>query len=185
MRHGRPVALSSDIRGPGQYNEAMTTDTATETEEKAAFAALLLRERDPFKAALTLFPNNTNRALWIAAHWPKDPEFIALQAAINSKADEMSFLPGKAHFAQQLLDRMEGRRPDGSIIPPSADDYAKIAKIYANVRGFEQKPETAVVNNNVIVQKVIEVPTHGSNEEWEVAVEKQQTELLNVSRSKH
>ncbi len=39
------------------------SDELKESEEKAAYAALLLKERDPFKAALSLFPNNTNRAL--------------------------------------------------------------------------------------------------------------------------
>lgn len=163
----------------------MTADTVTETEEKAAFAALLLRERDPFKAALTLFPNNTNRALFVATKWPTDPEFLALQKSVRENFDELSLLPTKAQFAQLILERMEGKRPDGSIIPPDTEDFAKLGKLFADVLGFIEKPQAPSNSVTLIMPKVIEVPTHGTDEEWELAAGKQQHDLLNVSRSKH
>ena len=163
----------------------MTDTIVTETEEKAAYAALLLKDPDPFRSALALFPNNTNRALWVANHWPQDAEVVGLLAKIRENNDEMSFLPGKPDLARDIWDRMQGKRPDGSIVPPTTEDYAKLAKLYAEVRGFIEKPAAAVVNNNVVVPRAIEVPTHGTDEDWEAAAEKQQQELLNVSRSRH
>lgn len=163
----------------------MTDATVTEIEEKAAYAALLLKDPDPFRAALTLFPDNTNRALWVANHWPKDEEVKTLISKVKENNDEMDFLPGKADLARDIWDRMKGKRPDGSTIPPDSESYTKLAKLYAEVRGFIEKPAAPIVNNNVIVPRAIEVPTHGTTEEWELAAEKQQRELLNVSRSRH
>lgn len=156
-----------------------------ESKEKAAYASLLLKERDPFKAALSLFPNNTNRALWVANHWPNDPEVIEAKTALMQEGGDMGFLPDKAELARDIWNRMQGAvTADGRTIPPTADDYAKLAKLYADVRGFIEKPQNNQ-NVTVVVPKAIEVPTHGTNDEWELAAAKQQQELLNVSRSRH
>lgn len=162
------------------------TNPESVSEEKAAFAALLLRHRDPFKAATILHPDNTNRALWIAAHFPKDAEFLAIMEKMQESIDPMDLLPGKAELAQSIWDRMTGKLDDGKKGYVSADDFGKLAKLYAEVRGFIEKPSTTINNNNnVIVPKAIEVPTHGTDEEWERAALKQQEESLNVSRSRH
>lgn len=157
-----------------------------EPEEKAAFAALLLTERDPFKAALTLFPSNINRALRVATEWTHDPVVRAEQARIKESGGAMSLLPDKAALAADIWDKMQGPiQPNGTRMPPSPDDYTKLAKLYADVRGFIEKSAPIINNNNVIVPKVIEVHNHGTDEDWEVAAERQQQELLNVSRSRH
>lgn len=164
----------------------MTDATDKESEEKAAYAALLLRERDPFKAALSLFPDNTNRALWVANHWPNDSVVKAEQTRLRADDGEMSFLPDKAALAADIWAKMQGTElPNGVVIPPTADEYSKLAKLYADVRGFIEKPSAPSQNVTVIVPKAIEVPNHGSNEDWEAAAERQQRELLNVSRSRH
>lgn len=161
------------------------TEENKESQEKATYAGLLLKERDPFKAALALFPNNTNRALWVANHWPNDPEVIEAKAALVQEGGNMSFLPDKAELARDIWERMQGTTTaDGRTIPPTPDDYAKLAKLYADVRGFIEKPQNNQ-NVTVVVPKAIEVPTHGSNEDWEQAAAKQQQDLLNVSRSRH
>lgn len=162
------------------------TDETNESEEKAAYAALLLKENDPFKAALSLFPNNTNRALRVANEWPKDDEVKAEVKRLRESDDVMSLLPDKADLARDIWQRMQGATlPNGVVIPPTADEYSKLAKLYAEVRGFIEKPSAPSQNVTVVVPKAIEVPTHGTNEEWELAAERQQRELLNVSRSRH
>lgn len=159
--------------------------TPNEAEEKAAFAVLLLKTpNEPFKAAIALFPDNTPRALWVANHWVADPEVLAAIEAIKADKGEMAFLPTKAELAKDIWDRMQGKRPDGSIVPPSPDDYAKLAKLYADIRNFIEKPATGPAVT-VVIPRAIEVPTHGTDDQWELAAEKQQTELLNVSRSRH
>lgn len=156
-----------------------------ESQEKAAYAALLLKERDPFKAALQLFPNNTNRALWVANHWPIDPEVIEAKAALMADAGEMGFLPGKAELANDIWQRMQGTQTaDGRTIPPTAEEYAKLAKLYADVRGFIEKPQTNVnvVNN---IPRVVEMPVFADESEWEAAAARQQRELLANARTRH
>lgn len=163
----------------------MSEATVTESEEKAAYAALLLKERDPFKAALQLFPDNTNRALWVANHWPNDAEVKAEQERLIGVDDGASFLPSKAELARDIWQRMQGTTlPSGVVIPPTPEEYAKLAKLYADVRGFIEKPQTNV-NVTTNVQRVVEVPVFQDESSWEAAAARQQRELLNNARTRH
>ena len=162
----------------------MTDQNESESKEKAAYAALLLREREPFKAALVLFPNNTNRALWVASNWPNDDEVKAEKLRLSAE-DVDSFLLSKREFLQDIEQRMRGTiYSNGAVVPPTPEEYAKLAKLYADVRGFIEKPQTNVNVNN-IVHRVVEVPVFGSEEDWEAAASKQQWELLENARSRH
>lgn len=161
------------------------TDDPTESEA-AAFAALLLKTpTEPFKAAIAMFPDDTRRALWVANHWVSHPGVLAANEIIKEQQGEFAGLPDKVELSRKIWERMQGTvTHDGRVIPPVADDFVKLAKLYAEVRSFISKPE-AGPTVNVIVPRAIEIPTHGTNEEWESAAEKQQRELLNVSRSRH
>lgn len=160
------------------------TDERNESEEKAAYAALLLKERDPFKAALQLFPDNTNRALWVANHWPNDEEVKAEQTRLSNEEGD-SFLLSKREFLQDIEQRMRGTvYPNGAVIPPTPEEYAKLAKLYADVRGFIEKPQTNV-NVTTNIQRVVEVPVFQDESSWEAAAAKQQRELLNNARTRH
>jgi len=161
------------------------SDELKESEEKAAYAALLLKERDPFKAALALFPNNTNRALWVANHWPNDAEVKAEQARLTEEAGDMAFLPGKADLARDIWQRMQGTTlPNGVTIPPTPEEYAKLAKLYADVRGFIEKPQTNV-NVTTNVNRVVEMPVFANESEWEAEAARQQRELLENARTRN
>lgn len=157
-----------------------------EIQEKAAFAAILLRENDPFKAALALFPDNTNRALRIATEWPRDPEVIAAIKALEESGADMIGIPSKGALLRDIWQRMQGTTlPNGAVVPVTPDEYQKLAKLYAEIQGFVQKPGTVINNNNVVAPKVLEVPSFGNLDEWEALAQRQQTESLNVSRSRH
>jgi len=151
----------------------------SEEELKAEFARLLLRTpEDPFKAALMLFPDNTSRALRVANEWPADPEVIAAQAAIVEDEGEMSFLPTKADLARSIWSRMQGDR----ICP---EDFAKLGKLYAEVRGFIEKPQTNINTNvNNVTNRVMVVRESASDADWETKLRKQQEDLTNAS-TKH
>lgn len=160
------------------------TDERNESEEKAVYAALLLKERDPFKAALQLFPDNTNRALWVANHWPNDDEVKAEQTRLSNEEGD-SFLLSKREFLQDIEQRMRGTvYPNGAVILPTPEEYAKLAKLYADVRGFIEKPQTNV-NVTTNIQRVVEVPVFQDESSWEAAAAKQQRELLNNARTRH
>lgn len=160
------------------------SEVTNESEEKAAYAALLLKERDPFKAALQLFPDNTNRALWVANHWPNDAEVKAEQSRLSEEEGD-SFLLSKREFLQDIEARMKGTTyPNGTVVPTTAEEYAKLAKLYAETRGFIEKPQTNV-NVTTNVQRVVEVPVFQSESEWEAAAARQQRELLDNARTRH
>lgn len=150
----------------------------SDEELKAEYARLLLKHSDPFKAALQLFPDNTSRALRVANEWPNDPEVMAAQADLLDEDGELSYLPTKADFARNLWDKMQEDR----IAP---EDYAKLGKLYADVRGFIEKPQTTINNNNNVTNnRVMVVRENGSDEDWEAKLRKQQEGLTNAS-TKH
>lgn len=148
-----------------------------ETANKKRYAEILIRTPDPFVAALELFPDNTTWSAWIAKHWPKNPEVIAFKKDLVGSGFGADELPTKDDLSRAIWDKM-----NGPILP---DDFAKLAKVYAEVNKMIEKPSTTVsVTPQIIIPKVIEIPNFGSAEEWEAKVEKQQKDLLSVSRSK-
>lgn len=155
-----------------------------EKEIKTVYALKLLEVSDPFVAALALFPDNTEKALFIASQWAGLPEIKEIQSGILSK-DEFAGVPTRSGLAKDIWDKMQGSNVGGMLIKPTIDEYVKLAKLYAEVRGYIEKPSTTINNNNVIAPRVIEVPIAENLDEWEIAASKQQSELLDVSRSKH
>lgn len=154
-------------------NEAPGTD-----EEKVRFAALLLRDpTDPFKAALTLTGNDTQRSLRIANFWPGDATVIAAQNGIAAE-DELEMLPGKADLCRIIWKRATR---EGIV----DEDFVKVAKLYAEVRGYIAKPDNSVSVNLGVTNNVMVVTDMGTDEEWERKTAQQQRDLLNVSTSRH
>ena len=152
------------------------SDQDEEKQLKAAFARLLLKNPDdPFKAALAVFPDNTSRALRVANEWPGDSEVLNFQAELIEEDGELSFLPTKADLARNIWDKMQSDRI-------CADDYAKLGKLYADVRGFIEKPQTNINNNvNNVTNRVMVVRESASDADWEAKLRKQQEELTNAS----
>lgn len=153
--------------------------------QKAAFAALLLKEPQPFKAALLLFPENTNRALRVAHEWPTDPEVQAeMNRLLTEEAD--SLLMTKPQFLMALEQRMKGvTYADGTNVPLNTEDFVKVAKLYADTRGFIEKPQTNVNVQAAIIHRVIESPVFPSEHAWEIESERQQRELLANARTRN
>lgn len=145
-----------------------------ESELKVEFAKLLLKEpTDPFVVALKLFPENVNRALKVAVEWPGDSEVKAAQEKLLSEVeDEFSLLPTKASFSNLILAKMGEAAPD---------DFAKLAKVYADVRGFIEKASTNVNTGNTVVNKVMIVKDNGTDDEWSAKLLKQQEKLVSES----
>lgn len=150
----------------------------TEAEEKAAFAALLIKNpTDPFKVALELFPDNTNRALRIAHEWPTDPEVKAAIGAL--KAEGVS-----RHSKEEIRDELITELMNIVRGPSMPDDKVKAAKAIGELFGLIEKPQTNVnVTNNI--PRVVEYPVFANGDEWEQAAAQQQRELLNNARTRH
>lgn len=119
-------------------------------EEKAAFAELMLKHNnDAFAAALELHPENINRALKIAHEYPKDDEVLTIVTRFKVEGKDLEFLPGKGELAKSIWERMNAKRT-------TADDFAKLAKLYAEVRGYIDKNPSTVINNSPLTESEID-----------------------------
>lgn len=153
--------------------------------EKLIFAEYLARQpKDAFGAGLAAWPNNVNMAAYCARYWPSDPlvqqEIQRLQASQGPGYG----LADKGELLRLIWERMTAERlADGSVNVLAPDDLVKLAKLYAEVRGYIERP-AATPLVNVSVPRAIEVPVHESDEAWERAAQKQQRELLHVSRDR-
>lgn len=141
-----------------------------------AFARAYVDEGgNALKACLAMYPGNTNIALGLSSRLMKHPDIkVAIDAA---KADAINTLPTKAEYAIKLWERMVGADTD--------DSYQKLAKLYADVRGFIDKPvDTNIQNVTVVTPRCIEMPTHGSDDDWERKAAEQQTALMISARDR-
>lgn len=139
--------------------------------KKAQFAELLLRNPQAFEVALVLYPNDTSKALRVATEWPNDPQVKTLQQSLLD--GEEDFLPTKRDAAMLAF----AIAKDESKF---AEDRLKALRLYAEIRGFIEKPQIAVNNNNVTqVNKVLILKDHGTNEQWESTLRSQQKKLIN------
>lgn len=147
----------------------------TEIEAKEKFSRLLLKEpSDPFAVALKVFPDDTKRALWVANNWPSDPEVLSLQEKATEDEGELAFLPTKGQLCRDVWEKMQDKFTD-------PDTYVKLGKLYAEVRGFIEKPQMAVTTNvQNVTNKVMIVRESGSDAEWERKLLEQQTRLANA-----
>lgn len=150
----------------------------TELEEKEQFAKFLLEVADPFKAALQLFTEQSDlhKALKVATEWPHDKDVKNFIKKIKENEDSIDTLPSKKELAQSIWEKME--------VCKYPKDYAKLAKLYAEVRGFIEKPDNKPIVN-INQNRVMVVKDLGTAEDWENKAAKQQRDLLNVSTSKH
>ena len=130
-----------------QQQQAQPADN--EAEQKTAFAVELLKSpADPFRAALAVFASNTNRALWIANHWPQDGFVKEEMRRLKEEEGELSFLPSKADLARSLWERAHSERT-------SNDDFTKMTRLYAEIMDFV--PKVSKVEANVKNSSVVQV----------------------------
>lgn len=155
-----------------------------EKEEMQEFARLLFKGKTPFEAANLMHPNNINRACFIAIEWPKDARFNAIKDTLKGDTGD-SHLMDRTGLLEVVSDRLQGTRYDnGQVIPLTPDEFVKVAKLFAEIRGYIEKPGVSI-NNNVVMPRVMAVPSQGNDAEWEAALANQQQQLLDVSRTRH
>ena len=150
----------------------------TESEEKAAFAqAMLSANMNPLEAGQLVHPANFNRAAQIASMWHNDAEVKAMIATLKkAEIAESGVSEDERYVEEKLKEIIENAR--------FPDDRIKALDKLMELKGLAKKPQTGPAVQ-VVIPRAIEVPTHGTDEEWEAAAAKQQRELLNVSRSRH
>ena len=150
----------------------------TEQEEKRKFAeAMISANMNPLEAGQLVYPANFNRAAQIASMWHNDAEVKSLIAEIKkAEIAETGISEDEKYVEEKLKEIIETAR--------FHDDKIKALDKLMDLKGLSKKPQSGPAVQ-VVIPRAIEVPTHGTNEEWEAAAAQQQRELLNVSRSRH
>jgi hypothetical protein len=158
------------------YESSQPFEFENESELKSAFAYLLVKTNDKFKAALQLVQNDIPKALWIAQHWANDVEVLQAKVSLIEAGDDMAMLPTKADLARSLWEMGHSCE--------HADDRIKALKLFGDVCGYIDKPApvtTVTVNQN----KVMVVEDHGNNDDWQAKAIAQQQNLINGNFIEH
>lgn len=164
-----------DIKG-----SKVTTDVTDITDELiGAFARAYVDEgKNALKACMQIWPGDINKALKMSAVLPFDEKVKTAVKEVEEHA--MESLPSKSQYAVKLWEMIENATSD--------DARHKFLKLYADVRGFIEKPPEAASSNSqsvtVVLPRCIEVPTHGDDENWEQELAKQQTELMKRAKGR-
>lgn len=106
-----------------------------EIKKKLFGVELAKGHQSPFAAAIAVFNNDTNTALWVANNWLSDPTVLAARDLyLKTLAAEASLLD-KNQLAARVLAAAEERFPNGiSAVDPK--DKATFYKLYAELCGF-------------------------------------------------
>lgn len=144
-------------------------------ELKLEFAASLLRHPDdPDKAAFAI-TDDTGLALQIARSWPKDPVVIGEQERLLLSGSARTFLPTKEVQARRVYDEATSQKN-------TPDDRLKAHRLYAELMSYIEKPVGTNVNILNQTQTVMLVKDHGTDEDWEKNLQKQQRTLIGNAR---
>lgn len=136
---------------------------------KLDFAKNMVRHaNDPFKAAFATTPN-AGLALQIAKAWEKDEIVIAEMEKLLSTGDT-SFLPTKENQARDIYSLATSETV-------AVEDRLKAHRLYAEIRGFIEKP-TAGATTNILNQGVMIVKDQGSDADWQEKATAHQRTLI-------
>lgn len=133
-------------------------------EDESALIETFVREwllcNDPFKAALTVIPNNTGKALRISTEWPVRKDVLELRSEILANEGSSAFLPSKDELARTVYLESQGARV--------FEDKLKGYRLVAEICGYIEKPTTQINNNNFTDNRsVMIVKDHGEDDSWE------------------
>lgn len=146
---------------------------------KIQFARELLNyPENPFKAGLAVFGADTGKALKACTLWVHDDFVIKEIAKLKEENPNIGDLPTKEDFARAVIKRAE------ALPLLEVEDYVKLARLYADVMGYIEKPQTTI-NTNLITNKVMVVKDHGTDEAWERRLLEQQRSLKDANATKH
>lgn len=145
-------------------------------ERKREFARLIYVRPDTnverLNAARQIYPlqSQVGFALQIANEWRFDPVVVAELDRLGAGTEQQ--LPDEDKIARDIYNLAND--PD-----KSTDDRLKAYKLYAEVRGFIQKPGTTINNNNIADnRRVMVMPMQVGLDQFEAIAEAQQTKLI-------
>lgn len=150
----------------------------TVDKQKEAFGVALGQfPGDAWKAALSIFGEDTGKALTASQYWINDPIVIkAKNEYIENNGKALNLL-SKEELAIKIL----------ALADTTTNDFRDRMngyKLYAELMDFMPKVNNTQINDNRtmnVTNKVMLVPTHSTNDDWESKLLAQQEKLINVS----
>ena len=105
-----------------------------------------------FKAACEIFGDNTQRALWVSNHWPRDPVVIAAKDMYEKTVKSVRPLLDKEQLAAKLLSLAEEKieRNGQFYYTNEAKDRIAALKTYAEIAGYIGKIAVDASTNNFV-----------------------------------
>ena len=116
---------------------------------KKLFGIALAKHEKPFSAALEVFPDNTNNALWASWNWLTDPLVVASKDSYAQNIELNENLLDKSAFAAKMLKMSDERDPSGRFFLLEGKDRIAILKLYAEVQGFIGKIAIDASTNHI------------------------------------
>lgn len=141
-------------------------------EQKRAFAAALFRQPDlPYMAAGEVTDDAVERYR-IATTWPNDPDVLAFLNAIGHEPVDVETenLPSRGEFVRLMWEKLHEEGLNGR-------EFAAVAKVYADARGYTKAGEGGATATNVNV-KVMVQERFGSDDQWERDARARQRDLV-------
>lgn len=154
--------------------QAIVGHEISNSKRKRQFAEFLSKLSDPYKAAHRIFPEDTKLAIQAAREWPTDRTVIDFLNEKSLSKDDVDELPTKADLARCVWDRMNEPMTEN-------EDFVKMAKLYAEIRGFVEKPKDGAQVNVQNVSNVLVVKENGDFDNWSNGLAQQQERLINGS----
>ncbi len=149
--------------------------TPDQTAKKLFAEAWLKHPDDPYKAALACSFNDHQIAQNIFQTWTSDREVEDFKRQLLAERGHESFLPSKEQMLEDIMTRAKHCADN--------DQYAKLMKLAADMRGMIEKPGVTI-NNHQTVNKVMNIPMFMNKDDepftdaqWETKALTQQEKL--------
>lgn len=145
---------------------------ALEPRYKEQFAQFLEDGFSPFVAAMRLWPNDVSLASVVQSTWPADPFVEAVRERIQAEKKAKTEPAGKSAQIMRITNRLD-RLTD--------DNYLKAERLIAEMSGHIEKaapPSVNIDNRQQVVERVLVVRDHGTDDEWETKMMAQQNKLI-------
>lgn len=146
--------------------------------KKREFARQLLQCNDPTLAGKRIFPKENAKAIQAAETWISDPIVEHECERLKRKDEDISAtkLPSKDEYAKFLWKSAKSAK--------TSDEKWKFAKLFAETKGFLEKPiDSTAEKQEIPVNKVMVVPSAGNRKDWEDEISDQQDNLRKRAES--
>lgn len=120
--------------------------------------ALAQNHKNNFEAAVSIFPNEANKALWASTNWVNDPIVIEAKQNYTEVTTPQTVLLDKAQLGATLLEfsREKINFNGNEVYAAEAKDRLKALELYAKIQGFIND-KTDIINNVNSNNKFMEI----------------------------